>query len=103
MALDLENCGAVTLTVTSRDRRLFLRYELAQPDDSRHVVVIGPKFRMITCGGRRRRFRSPQFGTPEAIAPDDVRAMVQWALVPEPTPEEIDYTGKPLAREEDTG
>jgi hypothetical protein len=96
VAEDVDNGGVPTLTIVSTDRRVFLRYALLQSDELRHVVVVGPVFRGVETEGTWRRFRSPQFGTMETIAPSDVRALVEWALAPDPWPQEVDWTGRPI-------
>ena len=93
---DTHDCYQPMLTVVSSDRRVFLRYHLSQSDETRFVIVVGPEFRVVECGGVWRRFRCPQFGTTEIIAPADVRALIDWALGPGPAPVEVDWKGRPL-------
>jgi hypothetical protein len=96
VAEGVDNASIPTLTVTSVDRRFLVKYALLQPDELLHVVVIGPEFRNPGCGGSWRRFRSPRFGTLETIAPADVRALIEWALDPEPLSVEVDWRGEPI-------
>ncbi len=98
VAPDWDDLGRVTLTVVSSDRRFFVRYCLVQSDECRHVVVLGPQFRDGTYGGVWRRFRSPSFGTTETIASGDVRALIEWATLREPPPEEVDADGHAVVR-----
>ena len=98
VAPDEDDCFRSMLTVVSSDRRVFLRYHLVQSDDTRFAIVLGPEFRVPGCGGPWRRFRCPQFGSPDAITPKDVRSIIQWAHVSGELPVEVDWTGQPLAQ-----
>lgn len=95
VAPDPDEFDVPTLTVVSSDRRLFLRYSLLQAEE-RHVVVIGPEFRGVEVGGTWRRFRCPAFGTLETIAPGDVRQVIEWAIMREQLPVEVDWQGRLL-------
>ena len=98
VAPDEDDCFEPMLTVVSTDRRVFLRYHITQSDDVRFVMVLGPEFCVPGCGGPWRRFRCPEFGSPDSITPKDVRALIEWALRPGESPAEVDWTGQPLAR-----
>ena len=80
--------------VVSEDGKFFVRYHLRQPDDLRHVTVIGEEFTVAGCGGCWRRFRCPRFGTEIAMTPKDVRRLIEWSLDPADSPLEVDSKGQ---------
>jgi hypothetical protein len=80
--------------VVSEDGKFFVRYHRRQPDEFRHVTVLGEEFAVAGCGGRWRRFRCPRFGTEAAITPRDVRALIEWSLDAGNSPPEVDYKGQ---------
>jgi hypothetical protein len=95
---DLEDdfVGSLVLTVASKDRRLFVRYGLVQPNDRRHVVVLGPQFRdLVDAPGPWRRFACPAFGAADRITPKDVAEFVHWCTTAGPLTE-VDYRGLPI-------
>ena len=96
VAPDVDAGDVPTLSVVSADRSFFVTYTLWQPESERHVVVIGKDFRGATCGGPYRRFLSPAFGTLDTVSPKDVRALIEWALLPGPPRQEVDWRGLPL-------
>lgn len=87
----------LALTVASEERRILVRYHLEQPDELRHITVLGPEFREVGgCGGPWKRFRCPAFGGPDGVRPLDVEALIRWcAIRGEPTVE-VDYGGMPV-------
>jgi hypothetical protein len=100
---DLEDdfLGQPALTVASPDRQLLVRYGLGQPDESRHVVVLGPKFRGIAgLGGQWRRFRCPAFGTAALVTPRDVAACIRWCGAEEAATIEVDYLNRVVGSRE---
>jgi len=89
--------GAGALRVVSTDKKFLVRYGVVQPEESRHIVVIGSEFRGLpNLGGRWRRFRCPQFGTFESVTPKDVADLIRWCISPGESVTEIDYRGLPL-------
>ncbi|MEV6276520.1 hypothetical protein [Nocardia sp. NPDC051832] len=70
--------GAPTLTIISANRRVVVRYVLAQSEENRHVVVLGPEFRGITRPGPHRRFRCPAFGLPGEVRPAHIAELISW-------------------------
>ncbi|MEV0292409.1 hypothetical protein [Nocardia sp. NPDC050710] len=86
-----------TVRVATVDRRFLVHYHLRQPDETRHMTVLGPEFKGVPGAGvRHRRFLSPAFGTPEAMRPADVAALIRWCRDTESAPVEVDWHGKPL-------
>ncbi len=88
--------GANALNVASEDRRLLVRYHLAQPATSRHVTVLGPVFRDVDCRGPWRRFRAPELGDERTITPADVARFIRWCRAGSDAIVEVDYLGNPL-------
>jgi hypothetical protein len=89
----------LAVTVASQDRRLLVRYHLGQPDELRHVTVLGPSFKGLSgCGGPWRRFRSPPFGLPNEVRPGDVAALIRWCEQEGDAPVEVNYLGLPWDR-----
>jgi hypothetical protein len=96
---DLEDdfVGTNVLSVCSPDKRLLVRYGLSQPDDSRHVIVLGAQFQGLPdCPGPWRRFQCPQFGSHVSVSPKDVAAFVRWCLDRTGHAVAVDYRGIPL-------
>jgi hypothetical protein len=89
-------CRLLAITVASEDRRLLVRYHLGQPDELRHITVIGPSFKgLASCGGPWRRFRSPPFCPADEVHPGDVVALIRWCEGKGDSPVEVDYRGNP--------
>ena len=98
VADDLESFGFPALTVLTPDKRFIVRYCLTQPDERRHVVVLGPEFAGEV--GRRggwRRYRCPAFGDLRTIRPADVRSFVTWCQSAVALETEVDASGRSVA------
>ena len=94
VAEDEEAYGAFTLTVVSQDKHLLVKYQLIQPDETRHLVVLGRSFRQRTdCGGPWRRFRCPAFGADDMVTPRDVARLIEWCTTDSDALIEIDWRG----------
>lgn len=89
VAPDHDAFDGPVLTVVSTDRKFFVRYPLLQSDNTRHVVVLGSRFRGLQTGGPWRRFRCPSFGTLETVAPHDVRLLIECSLATGDPPQEV--------------
>jgi len=97
IAPDEDAADALTLTVASERRGLFVRYALAQAEHRRHVSVCGPRFRAVAgCGGSTRRFRCPAFGRVGEVRPADVAQLIRWATDAGEPPTEVDGEGRPV-------
>jgi hypothetical protein len=99
-ALEDDFLGTNTLSVCSPDKRLLVRYGLAQPDESRYLVVLGPRFKGLPDSpGPWRRYRCPQFGDHDGVAPKDVAAFIRWCTDPTGDAVAVDYRGAALPDE----
>ena len=83
------------LHVLSDDKKFIIHYHLQQPDDTRHLIVIGPDFRRVAgTGGVWRRFRCPEWDTENGvITPRTVRNLIDWCQS-SGSVTEVDYLGK---------
>ena len=89
--------GTAVLSVSSLDRRFLVRYGILQPDDSRYVVVLGPRFQGLPDSpGPWRRFLCPPFGSSLTVTPKDVAAFIQWCTDKATRAVQVDYRGVPL-------
>ncbi len=94
----LSGSSEYSLCVVSESGDLYIRYFLGQPDDYRHVVVIGRRFRAVAgCGNTHRRFLCPSFGILDTVAPANVASMISWAVEAGENPLEVDARGRPRA------
>lgn len=88
----------LSLAVVSESGDFFIRYFLGQPEDVRHVEVIGRRFRSIAgCGSVHRRFLCPAVENEACITPSDVAALIAWATLPSNDVVEVNYMGTPIA------
>lgn len=95
IAQDLDAAGMVALNVLSNDKRFIVRYYLAEPVATRHVVVIGAEFAGHTrTGPGWKRYRCPQFGTSSAVIPADVRSLIMWCHAETSDRHEVDWRGQ---------
>jgi hypothetical protein len=89
--------GTSALSVCSSDKRFLVRHGLAQPDESRYLVVLGPRFQGLPDSpGPWRRFKCPRFGTSDMIAPKDVAAFIHWCTDPAGSAIAVDDRGVAL-------
>jgi hypothetical protein len=89
--------GTPALSVCSSDKRLLVRYGLLQPEESRYVIVLGPRFQGLPDSpGPWRRFRCPQFGSPMTVSPKDVAALIRWCTDASGSAVAVDYRGIPV-------
>ena len=95
---DFEAAGMMALNVISHDKKFIVRYYLAEPTTSRHLVVIGQEFAGKPRGASWKRFRCPQFGTATVVTPSHVRALIEWCDTDGPTAMEVDWQGHALPR-----
>lgn len=80
VASDDESFGVPTLSICSTDKKFLIRYALGQPEDRRHVVVLGPEFPPLTdAGGVWIRLRPPRWDD-EIVTPGLVREIIEWGL-----------------------
>jgi hypothetical protein len=94
----LSGSQCLSLAVVSESGDFFIKYFLGQPDDVRHVVVIGRRFRSIAgCGSVHRRFLCPAIANEACITPSDVAALIAWATLPSEDVVEVNGMGTPLA------
>jgi hypothetical protein len=92
--------GTSALSVCSSDKKFLVRYGLAQPDESRYLVVLGRRFQGLPDSpGPWRRFECPRFGTFGMIAPKDVAAFIHWCTDPAGRAVAVDYRGVALPDE----
>jgi hypothetical protein len=67
---DLECGGVVTLSVASLDKRFFVRYAIDQPDEYRHLCVMGPEFPSLSReDGSWVHVRCPILTSAHAVTP----------------------------------
>lgn len=89
--------GTPAVTVAKSDHSLLVRYHLGQPEERRHVTVLGPRFRGLAgCGGPWRRFQCPSFEDGGAVRPLQVAALVRWVVEVGPVVE-VNYLGLPIS------
>lgn len=97
---DLEAAGMVALNVLSDDKQFIVQYYVAEPDSTRHVVVIGREFAgSVRSSSRWQRYRCPRFGSPTSIAPSDVRAFIEWCQNEGSDSVQVDWRGHELEPE----
>jgi hypothetical protein len=94
---ELEEAAAMTLAVASADKRFLVRYPLDQPDDSRHLIVLGREFPGLPNDrGSWARVRCPQWTSGKAVKPSVVRRLIEWCLHSERELVQLDWRGREL-------
>jgi hypothetical protein len=97
---DLEEGAAMTLVVASVDKAFLVRYPIHQPDDTRHLTVIGREFPGLP--DRRpswARVRCPPLTSGEAVKPSDVRKLIEWCLHTKRDLIQVDWMGRKIMAE----
>jgi|SRR5688572_8838455 len=85
------------LHVVSPDRKTAFAYGLGRSDASQRLYVTGTEFRGTTQPRPLyRHFRCPRFCPGDSVTPRQVRDLLEWALCPEPFPQELDWQGLPI-------
>lgn len=94
-------CGWVgdVLTVTSHDRRFFVRFYLGQQPEQRFLVVEGREFAGLPdAGGSWLRVRCPEWSAGASVKPSDVRRLIEWSLTPDQQRVRVDHRGADVSR-----
>jgi len=94
VALNRDGPGML-LYVVSEDKLFITTYDLDQPEDRNHIVVLGPRFAGAKTGGPWRRFLCPRFAG-QTVTPRNVRDLIEWCLNEELPRLEVDWRGIPL-------
>jgi hypothetical protein len=95
---DLEACGAMTLKVASKDKKLLVQYQLDQVQDVRYLFVLGPEFPGLRYSdGALCRVRCPRFHDGDTVKPADVRKLIEWCLDPRKAVHLVNWRGDLLS------
>ena len=85
------------LHVVSHDKAFSVNYHLEQPEQIRHLAVVGREFPGLADAGRCwKRVLCPRFEEGGAVTPSGVRRLIEWCLTAERELVEVDYRGQPL-------
>jgi hypothetical protein len=77
-----DESNEMLLRISSTDKQLLLCYIIDQPDESRHVIVLGRELPPLTdAGGRWIRLHTPRWDD-RIVTPKLVRTILLWALDP---------------------
>lgn len=87
-----------SLCVASKTGDFYIKYFLGQPASTRHLEVIGRRFRKVVgCGSVHRRFLCPAISNEISITPLDIVRLIAWATDRSPDVEEVDSSGSKIA------
>jgi len=88
----------LVLHVASADKHFLVQYHLAQPEETRFLIVVGPEFSGLTrTNGTFRRFTCPRWESDSGtITPRSVRELILWCLTDNRPRIEVDWTGQPV-------
>jgi hypothetical protein len=96
---ELEELAAMTLAVASADKSFLVRYPLHQPDDNRHLTVLGREFPgLLEDRGSWARVRCPALTSGEVVKPSDARCLIEWCLHSERELVQVDWKGRDLVK-----
>jgi hypothetical protein len=96
-----EDSSYMVLHVASEDKRFLIQYYLEQPDETRHLIVLGPEFvggvPKNPWGGSWRRFLCPKWEDAGGrISPRGVRSLIDWCYLTNDLRVEVDWLGRPV-------
>lgn len=87
----------MVLRVASLDKNFIVNYHLAQPDDTRHLIVLGKEFNgLLRSTYNWKRVICPKWEEDSVITPKSVRRLIEWCLVEKSELIEVDWIGKSI-------
>lgn len=87
----------MVLHVASQDKKLIVNYHLAQPTNTRYLIVLGKEFSGLPdAGGCRIRVLCPEWETNSIITPASVRRLIEWCLSEKCELIRVNYMGLPV-------
>jgi hypothetical protein len=93
-----DDSPASVLYVLSDDKKFIVQFHLGQPDQTRHLTVLGRDFKRVTVtGGCWRRFRCPEWSSENgAVTPNNVRSLIEWCQSTSDAITEVDCYGRAI-------
>jgi hypothetical protein len=86
----------MVLHVVSDDKQFNVQYSLDQPEQTRHISIIGKEFGGTRPVGNVGRFLCPQWEVDGVISPQSVRRLIEWCLSADKPLVAVDWQGKPI-------
>jgi hypothetical protein len=94
-----EDSNDLVLHVASDDKKFMVLYPLAQPADSRLIIVVGREFAGLPdAGGVWVRLLCPAWENAGVIGPGDVRRLIEWSQDPQKAIVRVDWQGRVIDR-----